>query len=223
MISVGWVCLTQALVFLAWVALFSVCGWFDVGLISFKWFGFIIELRLPGSLWCRWVLLLDCEFAGGWYFGWCCDVCFICSGCHGWVWICLDLLRWVLLWCVVGVVYAWFVLWWLYWRWCLFMLFGDCCFACFGCLDVVVLGIVVVCVVLVCMVDLLFVGCLVVCLFCLVWLVVLGVAVCCRFGSSSCCFVVAEVVGVYLLRAVIAKCLWYWYCLILIGFMSHVG
>lgn len=68
--------------------------------------------------------------------------------------------------------------------WCLFMLFGDCCFACFGCLDVVVFDIVVVCVVLVCMVDLLFVDCLVVCLFCLVWLAVLGGAVCCRFGSS---------------------------------------
>lgn len=74
MISVGWVCLTQALVFLAWVALFRVCGWFDVGLIRFRWFGFIIELRLPVNLWYRWDLLLDCEFAGGWYFGWCCDV-----------------------------------------------------------------------------------------------------------------------------------------------------
>lgn len=114
-ISVGWVCLTQALVFLAWVALFRVCGWFDVGLISFKWFGFIIELRLLVSLWYRWDLLLDCEFAGGWYFGWCCDVCFILFRLP---WMGLDLLGSVALGIVVaccGCCIRLVFLWWLYW------------------------------------------------------------------------------------------------------------
>lgn len=79
-IAIGCVCLAQDLVFLAWVVLFRVCSWFVVGLISFKWFGFIIELRLAMSLWYSGDLLLACELGGCW----CLIVTMCVLVCSGW-------------------------------------------------------------------------------------------------------------------------------------------